>query len=695
MKVLGIVAPLLLAAPAWAQQAVPDSVKVRELDKLTVEGSAQRTSVGKSVYYPDARQKNAAQDAVSLLGLMAIPQINVDLATNSIKTPGGDKIAVFIDYVAATSADMHGMRPADVKQVEYLINPTDARFNGARYVVNFIMHRYEWGGYTKLNGDKSVGVNRNEVSAYSKFAYKKMTFDLYADEIYLADRHSGSDSEETFRFTDFEGQGATGVVRTLRLLDSDLRMNSNSLSLRALYNTPKAQISNRLTLGFDRTPHNDAEYKVSYSPNLLPAGTASSMASSRKRNLDDVLDYYSPLGSRLALKVTGHYRHDYVNASRSYSAREQDIVNDAVERTDYASLAPLLVWRPSETSTVIPYAQAEYSKTMVDYMGYSPSRQSYDIFGAVAGARYAYTRQTWSAGTQLRWVYAYTDLSGTRIIDNYPQGDVFGSYSPNSRNQFEGTYSFGKRVPGTYQKSPNMLRQDELMWYAGTPDLANAWNHSLGGVYTWLPSNRWQFAMSGNYFTALERVVPVYIPDAPGGTMLRRYLNNGDYNYANVQLTATGKFFNNRLVARLSPFYSYYGSTGDYTLDVHDFAGSAQITWYFGNCYLFGWYRTPVKDVASQSGVEERSPSSYMLQFGWSHGAWNVKGVAFNFLRSSWESGTQILHSRYYDSYRREYGTAGHMRFQLAVTYTVGYGKKVQRGDEIGGAAAGSSAILK
>ncbi len=38
---------------------------------------------------------------------------------------------------------------------------------------------------------------------------------------------------------------------------------------------------------------------------------------------------------------------------------------------------------------------------------------------------------------------------------------------------------------------------------------------------------------------------------------------------------------------------------------------------------------------------------------------------------------------------------AYHANFGAKVTYTFGYGKKVQRGDEIGGGSAGSSAILK
>ena len=41
------------------------------------------------------------------------------------------------------------------------------------------------------------------------------------------------------------------------------------------------------------------------------------------------------------------------------------------------------------------------------------------------------------------------------------------------------------------------------------------------------------------------------------------------------------------------------------------------------------------------------------------------------------------------------FGTNSHARLNLSVTYTFGYGKKVQRGNEVGEQSGASSAILK
>ena len=153
-----------------AQSLNNDTIQEHELKEIVVEAQMQRTSATTSTYIPSARQKNSASDAVSLLSQMAIPQLEVNPSTLTVNTISGQAVSIFIDYVAATSQDLQGMQPKDVKRVEFLLNPKDPRFKGAPYVVLFIMHKYEWGGYTKFNVNKTFVVNRTNGSIYSKFA---------------------------------------------------------------------------------------------------------------------------------------------------------------------------------------------------------------------------------------------------------------------------------------------------------------------------------------------------------------------------------------------------------------------------------------------------------------------------------------------------------------------------------------------
>ena len=148
---------LCLSLTASAQNdTVP---KTQELQEIIVEPTNQYVSANSATYIPTRRQKNSAADAVSLLSHMAIPQIDVNPADRTVKTATGKDIAIYIDFIEATAQDLEGMRTADVKKVEYLLYPQDPRFRGAQYVINFIMQKYEWGGYTKLSGEQSFSVN--------------------------------------------------------------------------------------------------------------------------------------------------------------------------------------------------------------------------------------------------------------------------------------------------------------------------------------------------------------------------------------------------------------------------------------------------------------------------------------------------------------------------------------------------------
>ena len=665
------------------------------LSEVKVEADDARLYSDRSVYMPTPRQKNVAADAIALLSQMAIPQLDVDPIHKTVKTVSGRSVAIYVDYVAATEQDLSGMKTTDIKKIEYLLYPRDPRFHGADYVVNFIMQKYEYGGYTKLSASKKFGVNSTDASAYSKFTYKDMTFDIYADESYITDRHIGASSTERFLFPDLHGLGETTVRRTTAPVTSRYRSNENNVTFRALYTTEKAQVANTLSFNNTSTPHKDCAAAVSYSEATLPSTTTSTVASDRSLSVNYKNETYIGFNDKVGAFIEAVYEYGHNKSESDYSQGDINVVNNATEHSHCGRFTPSLVWNLNEHHSIMPYLHGEYTSYALDYYGSSPSRQKYDVWGMVGGVKYTYTRDRWSAGTQFGWTYANTNLTGTKIEDNYPMGNVFATFSPDEHHQFEVRYAFTKQVPETYQKSPNMLQQDELMWYTGTPGLENSWNSYVHAVYTWIPDNRWQLAATGKMFMADDRVVTRYLPTGPDGTMLRQYVNDGSFQSSAIGVKATAKFLDGKLVATLRPEFWFRRTTGEYALTHNELTCVAQLTWYFGNFYLFGWYVTPSTYPNEESGIKERTPSRYQMEIGYGKGPWRASAAAINFMRSSWESGRETLSSRYYGFERSIYSPDLHMSFQLSLSYTVGYGKKVRRGDEVGGVGTGASAILK
>ncbi len=106
LKHLATAALISIALSAIAQEPA-GSIKTQELDEVVVEARNQRINVDVSTYIPASNQKNAAQNAVSLLVHMAIPQIKVDPVNLAVKNAQGHDVALFIDFLPATKEDFY------------------------------------------------------------------------------------------------------------------------------------------------------------------------------------------------------------------------------------------------------------------------------------------------------------------------------------------------------------------------------------------------------------------------------------------------------------------------------------------------------------------------------------------------------------------------------------------------------------
>lgn len=694
-------ASLLLAAFSAFAEEPTDTIKSKELDEVVVEASNQNINANVATYTPLSRQKNSAQNAVALLAQMAIPQIDVDPVNLAVKTTHGQNVAIFIDFIPASTADLQGMRTQDVKKVEYYLHPSDPRFKGAKYVINFVMQQYLWGGYTKVMADKWFVVNRTEGSLYSKMKYKRMTFDVFADEIYLTNRHTGQSTTEHFNFTDFKGVGPLSLTRMSDTKSSLYRNNSNDFSLRALYNTDKIQISNKVSYSLTNTPHNDADntltYSTPFSSAAFPDSESSTTADSRNWALNYTGGFFFTLSKQASLNIDASYTHG-VNKSNHYFriADEVSITNNAKENVDKLTSYLHLTWNPNKSNQFWTNFGVEYNWNTINYYGNSPSKQKYDVEVYFLGENYHHIfNEQWQAGAALAWIWEKNRISGVNADNSYPQININATWSPNTKNQLFFSTNYGSTAPSASQKSPNMLQQDELMWYRGTPELKDYSYTNATLSYTWLPNNRWQLTADAYLVYIKNRGVTLYSPTGPDGTMLRQYFNGGGFFNNYIGLTATGKFFEGKLVAKVHPQFYIRKTTGDYAWNDTYLGCSAQLTYYFGNFYLFGWYLTPNKYQETHSGVISRIPSLYQIQFGWGNGAWNVNASAYNFLHTSWDSYKESLTSEYYSFDRTTFGTQNHARYTISVTYTVGYGKKVERNNEISGSGTAESAILQ
>ncbi|MBO4945790.1 MAG: hypothetical protein J6C91_11130, partial [Muribaculaceae bacterium] len=79
----------------------------------------------------------------------------------------------------------------------------------------------------------------------------------------------------------------------------------------------------------------------------------------------------------------------------------------------------------------------------------------------------------------------------------------------------------------------------------------------------------------------------------------------------------------------------------------------------------------------------------------WANSDWNIRIMGANFFNKGWSGADIVTESSLYTEFRENIGTTSHPRVNMTVTYTFGYGKKVQRGNEVGEQSGANSAILK
>ncbi len=693
-QVAAIISALILGIGSVMAQSDNKMIS-KKLDGVVVEAENQKITPQVATYFPTQSQKNVARNATSLLGMMAIPQLNVDLSSNQVTTLDGQSVRIFINYIEASSYDLEGLKTTDVRRVEYYTYPTDPRFKGASHVVNLIIHKYLYGGYTKLTAEKQFDVNRTNGFVYSKMSYKKMTYDLYAGDRYLTTRHNGSDIMEELRFSDLYGNGPSVVSRRSSTTGSRLRDNTCDLVFRATYAGQKSQLSNKISMVLNNKPVNESVSTVTYTPSIFPSGYASQ--SNNTRNLTAAYngDYFFKISDRISLQTDLRYTYGHNSSNYGYVSGEGfSITNDAMENSNSLRFNPRLSYS-SGKHRMMTYFTGAWNTNRIDYSGSTSSRESYNVQAYFAGLHYDYVIAKLQTGADLSWGWESNRISGIKSTNNFPVLVAYANYMPARKHMLSLSFNYGADVPDASQKSPNMLQQNELMWVTGSADLKDYSFLSGNLNYTWLPNNKWQFSASSAYSRFSNRCVAVYTPTAPEGTMLRHYVNGGEYSAGMLAVNATARFLGNRLIINIMPQMWFYHTSGVYRNNLHDLNGRFQTSYYHKNFFFSGTYTLKRKYPATQAEYREKVPEQYQLQMGWGNGRWNLTLTASNFLRNSWESSRQVLSSEWYDFTRINNSTLNHRKFEFSVRYTFSYGKKVDQRNEVNKGESTGSAILK
>lgn len=693
--ITSIILSAVVTISVYAQEQA-DTLKTQELNEVVVQAQMQRTSSAKSTYTPSGKQKNAAQNAVDLLRQMAIPQIRINPIDETVTDNAGGSVAIYINFLEASKEEMEGLRTADVRRVEYLEFPTDPRFRGAERVINIIVQEYAYGGYTKMTANENflVGLS-SRVNIFSKFSYKKMTYDLYAGANNWNNHHIGNTTEGVYRLIGDDG-GEYSVTRKETLESSHYKQNQYPITFRATYNSNKIQIRNLFAFTNLDIPTNEYSGKLEYSPNSAQGYSFDRKNPNRSNSVAYSGTYFFALPKGFSVDFSPSFSYTHGNDYTDYAVSEQPTIYRHAKENAYNYRLNLYIRKSfGQKHSVMLGGNYGDNINRLEYTGNNGYRDKFhNAFGA-GMVGYNFQTQKISVNLDAGFAWENSDINGKKNSDTYPFTHINVRYVPNQRNSFSAYFQYATNSPGISEKSSDLLRENELMYITGNPLLENCRHTTINLAYTWMPSNVFGMSAYGRYFGMYDRQLLTYSPYDNGKALLRSYINDGDYLNGEIGLAANWKLLNGKLQLYANPSQSFYKSTGIFKENCNSFRVTAQASYYLDSFYFQAYYESPKKSMFTASPRINKGRNFHSVTVGWANANWNLRVMAANFFNKGWDGATNTTVSPYYSERQTVIGTSSHPRINFTATYTFGYGKKVQRGNEVGEQSGAASAILK
>lgn len=624
---------------------------------------------------------------------MAIPQIRIS-PNDEITDMAGKAVDVFIDFLPASKNDLEGMRMQDVKKVEYYDYPSDPRFQGKAHVVNFVMQKYEYGGYVKAYGWENTG-NAGQLSVYGKLQYKRMTYDLAAGAFYINQDHTGSDSYETYRLP--QPDGAEKVFERNSIQTAG-KMHNRSYwpTFKALYTSDKITLQNIVGASMDHMPLNHMSGYINYIPEIAPRTDYTSQSANRVNSLSYSGNWNFILNDKNTINFTPAYGYSHTNSNSLYTEAGQGSFYNAAKDDSHQFSANLTYTHIfGKWGTLNALVQTIITSNKTTYAGTAATSDNAHTYRLGPGVQYSISTDKWYSliGAGLHWDrQEYLDHKENSAA---PWIDFSLQYSPNDRHSVRADFHHMKSIPSSGYRSAVVIQRNPLMSYTGNPGLESYGSYNAGVNYSFIPDNKLSLSAYANAWIVDNRYVYDYKP-SPTGILRTIRQPAGGYAQMNYGIYGTVRLFDRklRLTAQLAGVSVHNGDP--YNLNKTKISYAFQANFYLGNWSFSGiYYSKQGYPDGCMVGTWMYCKSYYSLQAGWSNSIWNVQLRLSNFGRWNWKSDKSEMHSRYYDVTEQTYSLNDHALARLAVTYTFGFGKKVKEGDEATQQSGVGSGILR
>lgn len=221
-------------------------------------------------------------------------------------------------------------------------------------------------------------------------------------------------------------------------------------------------------------------------------------------------------------------------------------------------------------------------------------------------------------------------------------------------------------------------------------------SYDVGINYTFIPSNRFNMTIFANSWLVGNRAAFVFNATSEG--IIRTIQQPiGKFSHYNYGINASTNYLDGKLYLSGQLAHLFVHNGLPYNVNHSCLSFYLQALYYLGNFNFAISYQSKnaTDNYNSMSGIWTKNKDAFILQAGWSNACWNIRLTAQNLQRWNWKSSFDTMTSDNYSINKRISDTAGHAFVQLSATYTFGFGKKVNRNNDISRQSGASSGILK
>lgn len=657
--------------------------------EVEVNADNQYMSVSKSVYVPTKRDKKISHGGPSLINTMGIPSLYVDPMNESITTTSGQQVGLFIDYVPATQQDIANLRPMDVKRVELLESPSDPRFRGADYVLNFVMVRYEYGGYTKLDANQYLITNLGTYGVNSKLTKGRYTYDAAANFHYDKYSHAGADQTSVYRFPSLE------ITKEQTIQSTRNSSRSGYGTLQASYSSDKALITNTLGINISKIPYASSGYSGNFCPaGIFADGIENTFSSNKSVSPSWKGSYLWNLPKKFSLTIDPKFSYGRHESNTHFSSYDADITTMAHENNINYSLAIAAQKQIGKHTVGLRLGLGGFWDEITYSGSTSSSNTSTEIRGGIGPSVFLIFGKGWLKGNiNIKLTHtSFGDYSKNQASAN---GYIAAGYTLRNKHKFNLVANLTQWTVPVRQQMPSFVLTSQIGAIMGNEALKEVLYIPVNFNYQWLMSKVVSLSLFASYSHSSKPITDVYLPAELNSLplMVLTYDNCGSYNEVSYGGAVNLRLFNNSFVLRGGINGNYASRHGGINRSGSYLAYNFNANYSLKNFYCAVSYQSQTRSVGLAS--YNKVPNFYYIGLGWSNGNFNAGAYLINPFNSAWKSSYFESGDRNFSKCSQSYSITYHRQISLRVVYSFSYGKKVQQTESIGSLSGTESGIVK